>query len=75
MLFLSLNNANIDFDIKDLIWRSYTAIEALPTTSQVELINKKEFAKTARNKNFKIFVVHIAALVTIGADGIKVHFS
>ena len=34
----------------------------LPTTKQVELIDKKEFAKVALNKNSKTFVVHIASL-------------
>ena len=38
------------------------AAEALPTTRRVEIINKKEFAVTALNKDDEIFVVHIAAL-------------
>ena len=35
---------------------------ALLTTKRVELINKKEFAKIALDKNFKTFVVHITFL-------------
>lgn len=43
MLFLSLNNTNIEFaELEKLTWITYTAAEALSTTSQVELINKRE---------------------------------
>ena len=34
----------------------------LPTTKQVELINKKEFAKAALDAESETFVVHVAAL-------------
>ena len=37
-------------------------MEALSTTNQIELINKKEFAKAALNENFETFVVHITTL-------------
>ena len=50
MPFLTLNNANIRFAEKELTWRSYTAAEALPTTKRVELIDKKEFAKAALDR-------------------------
>ncbi len=44
--FLSLNNVDVEFaKLKKLTWRLYTAAEALSTISQVELIDKKEFAK------------------------------
>ena len=62
MLFLILSNADIQFAEKKFTWRSYTAVEALPITKQVELIDKKEFAKTALDEESKIFVVHVAAL-------------
>ena len=51
MPFLTLSNADIQFAEKELIWRSYTAAEALPTTKRVEIINKKEFAKAALDEN------------------------
>lgn len=76
MLFLSFSNADVEFaKLGKLIWRSYTAAETLPTTSQVELNNKKEFAKTALDKNSKTFIVHIATLVATETDGMKVHLS
>lgn len=75
MLFVSFNNADIDIDTNNFIWRSYTALEDLPTTSQVKLINKKELAKAALDENSEIFVMDDAALVVTRADGIKVHYS
>ena len=62
MTFFTLSNADIQFAKKELIWRSYTAVEALPITKWVELINKKEFAKAALDEASETFVVHIAAL-------------
>lgn len=47
MLFLTFSNANIQFVKRELIWRSYTIVEALQTIKQVEFINKKKFAKVA----------------------------
>ena len=61
MSFLSLSNTDIQFDTWNLTWRIYSTIEALPTTRQVELIDKHEFARAALNENFEIFVVHGAA--------------
>lgn len=51
----------------------YTTIEALSTINWVELINKREFAKVALDKNSETFIVHDVALVATTADGIKVH--
>ena len=62
MFFFTLSNADIKFVEKELIWRFYTAVEALPTTKRVELINKKEFAKPALDEESKTFVVYIATL-------------
>ena len=62
ILFLIFNNADIQFAEKELTWRSYTAVEALPTTKWVELINRKEFPKGALDKESETFVIHVAAL-------------
>ena len=62
IFFLTLSYADFQFDSKKFTWRSYTAAEALPTTSRVELIDKKKFAKAALNKNSETFVMHIAGL-------------
>ncbi len=63
MPFLSLSNADVEFaEQGKLTWRSYTAAEALPTTSRVKLIDKREFAKAVLDENSETFVVHVAAL-------------
>ena len=61
MPFLTLSNADVQFVEKELTWRSYTTAEALPTTKQVELINKKEFAKAALDEKSETFVAHVAS--------------
>lgn len=65
MFFFFLGNSDFWFDIKELTWRSYIIAEILSITSQVELIDKKKFAKVVLYKNSKILVVHIAAWETI----------
>ena len=62
MSFLTFSNINIQFVKKELTWRSYTAAEALPITKQIELIDKKKFAKTALDEEFETFGMHVAAL-------------
>ncbi len=63
MPFLSLSNANVEFtELGKLTWRTYTAVEASPTTSWIKLIDKKEFARTVLDKNSETFVVHVSAL-------------
>ncbi len=62
MPFLTMSNADIDFQARELQWRSYNTREVLPTTRRVELIGKKEFAAVALDPEHKTFVVHIAAL-------------
>ncbi len=63
MSFLSLSNVNVEFaKLGKLTWRFYNTIKALPITSQIELINKKEFAKVALDKNLETFIVHVSAL-------------
>ena len=73
MLFLAFSNTNFQFDAEKLTWRSYTTTEALFTTSWVEIINKKEFAKTTLDKNSKTFIVHITALEVLIV--ISIHLS
>ncbi len=62
MLFLTFSNADFQFGAEVLTWRSYTAAETLSTTSRVELINKREFAKAALDGNSEIFVMHVVAV-------------
>ncbi len=71
MPFLTMSNADVDFQARDLQWRSYTTGEVLPTTKRVELIEKKEFAAAALDPEHEVFVVLVAAL---GVDlGDEVH--
>lgn len=60
MLFLAHDNINIQFSTEKPTWRSYILVEIWFITSWVELIEKKEFAKTALNENSEIFVIYIA---------------
>ena len=63
MLFLAFSNADVEFiELRKLTWGFYIAAEALPTTSRVEVINKREFARIALNRNSETFVVHITTL-------------
>ena len=73
MLFFTLNNADIQLLEKKLIWRSYTAAKVLLTTKQIKLIDKKESAKSALDKKFETFVVHITTLETELAE-MTIHF-
>ena len=65
MPFLTFNNANIQFAYKELTGRFYITVEALPTTKQVEIMDRKEFAKAALDEHVKAFVVHMTFLLTI----------
>ena len=62
MFFLIFSNTNVQFVEKELTWRSYTITKTLPTTKQVELINKKKFAKVALDKKSETFFIHMALL-------------
>ena len=62
MPFLTFRNADIQFAEKKLTWKTYTTEEVLPTTRQVKIINQKEFAKAALDKNVETFVVHVSSL-------------
>ncbi len=63
MPFLSLSNIDVEFaELGKPTWKSYTAAEALTTTSRVKLIDKREFAKAAMDKNSETFAVHMSVL-------------
>ena len=62
MPFLTLSKVDIRFVEQKLVWRTYTATEALPMTKRVQIIDKREFAAATLNADDEIFVVHIAAL-------------
>ncbi len=68
MPFLTISNADIDFQAWDLQWRSYSTGNVLPTTRRVKLIEKTEFAVAAFDLEHKVFLVHIAALSVDWSD-------
>lgn len=66
MYFFSFDNIDMKFaELEKLIEKSYNTIEVLPTTSRVEIINKRKFANVALDENFKTFIVYIAILKII----------
>ena len=71
--FLTISNADVDFQARNLQWRSYTTGDILPTTRRVEQIGKKEFPAAALDPEYGAFVVHIPALCVDSGD--KVHLS
>ncbi len=62
MPFLALSNVDFQFGAEKLTLRIYTVVESLPTTSWVEFIDKREFAKVMLDENSETFVVHVSAL-------------
>ena len=67
MPFLPFSNVDIQFDTKSFTWSSYSTAKAFPTTKQVELIDKQDFAKATSDKISDTFIVHIAALKVLVA--------
>ncbi len=70
MPFLTMSNAVVDFQARNLQWRSYITRELLLTTRQVELIGKKKFAAVALDLEHEAFVVYIATLNVDSGDEI-----
>lgn len=65
MLFLAFNNTDFQFGAEQLTRRTYTIAIALSTTSQVKLIDKKEFVKVVLDKNSETFIIYILAIEII----------
>ena len=61
--FSSFSRADVQFTKWEFVQKTYTGMEALPTTKRVEIIHKKEFALVALNADNKTFVIHVVALV------------
>ena len=60
MPFLKISNADVSFGEGTLTWKTYTTNEALPTTEQVQIIDKKDFVIAALDADNETFVVHVA---------------
>ena len=62
ILFLIISNADVDFQARNLQWRSYITRNVFLTTRNIELIRQKEFAAAAFDPKHETFVVYIATL-------------
>ncbi len=71
MPFLTMSNTDVDFQARDLQWRSCTTEKVLPTTRRVELIRKKEFAAAALDPEQEAFIVHVDALSVDSGDEVQ----
>ena len=60
MLFLKINNADVLFGEKILMWKSYTINKALPTTKRIQIVDSKEFVIAALDVNSKTFMIYMA---------------
>ena len=60
MSFLKISNADMSFSERTLTWKTYITNEALPTTEQIQIINKKDFIIAALDADNETFVVHVA---------------
>ena len=54
--FFTFGSADIRFAEKELVWGTYMAAEALPTTKWLQLFSAKEFAVAALVDDDKAFV-------------------
>ncbi len=70
-----MSNADINFQVRNLQWRSYSIENVLPTTGRVKLIRKKEFAATTLNPEYEAFIIYITALNISFDLGNEVHLS
>lgn len=60
MVFLTVNNADVLFVKQELIQKSYIPAKILSIIKRIKIIDKKEFAEVALDKNFKVVVVYVA---------------
>ena len=65
-----MNNTDIDFQARNLQWRSYITGNIFPIIRQIELIGKKEFAAVALDSEHEAFIVHIIVLSVDPGDEI-----
>ena len=68
MPFLTMSNADVDFQAQDLQCRSYIIRDVFLTTRQVKLIKKKKFAATTLDPEHKAFLIYIIILNVDSGD-------
>ena len=57
---MKISKADVSFGEEILIWKSYTINKTLPTTKQIQQINRKKFVIATLNANSETFVMHVA---------------
>lgn len=55
MPFLTFNNVEVLFTKRELIWQSYSLVEVLIITNQVQIIGQKKFAAIVLNPKKEAF--------------------
>lgn len=63
--FLRSSNANMQFVEKKLKYKGYKTAGTLFTIKKIELIDTREFASAAPNKNAKMFIIYVATLLAL----------
>lgn len=74
MPFFSLSNVDIKFEKRGLTWTKYRAAKVLPTSCRIKLIDKKEIAKAALDRNSKTFLIHVVVLKAKKLAGMTIYF-
>ena len=62
MSFLTMSNIGINFQARDLQYRSYIIADVFPTSREVELIGTKKFVVVTLYPEHKVLVIYIGAL-------------
>ena len=60
MLFLKINNADLSFGEKLLMWKFYTTNKILLTIEYIQIVDQKEFVIIALDMDNKTFVLYMA---------------
>lgn len=62
MLFLVLNNADIQFNTECFTRKTYNSTRTLAIFKWIKLINKQKFVKVVLDKHLQIFDIHVIIL-------------
>lgn len=60
IFFLKINNANVLFGKKTLMWKTSTTNKAIISFEWVYIVNPKEFVIATLDTNNKIFAIYMA---------------
>ena len=63
--FLTLSDADIDFLVRELRWRTYATKKALSTNRRIKLVGKKVFATAVLDSEYEIYIVHVGSISSV----------